>query len=157
MGSGFQVIKSFLQTGLEQLAKETDRTKSYFVKRAITSFLDEMEDKLIAVARLEQENPTFLTSDELWRDLGWDKPADKPLRKRKCCQSMPSSGRREPSTISRVGRKAGKLVREAVETKLVHDPRRAKQLQSDFKPPLWSYRIGVYRLIYTFRESELVI
>jgi len=39
-----------------------------------------MEDKLIAVARLEQENPTFLTSDELWSDLGWDKSADKPKK-----------------------------------------------------------------------------
>ena len=68
---------------LEQLAKETHRTKSYFVKRAITTFLDEMEDKLIAVARLEQENPTFLKSDELWRELGWDKPAEKPKRQRK--------------------------------------------------------------------------
>jgi RHH-type rel operon transcriptional repressor/antitoxin RelB len=71
------------ETRLDKLAKETHRTKSYFVKRAIISFLDEMEDKLIAVARLEQENPTFLTSDELWRDLGWDKPADKPKRQRK--------------------------------------------------------------------------
>ena len=65
------------ETRLERLAKETHRTKSYFVKRAIINFLDEMEDKLIAVARLEQENPTFLTSDELWRELGWEKPAEK--------------------------------------------------------------------------------
>jgi RHH-type transcriptional regulator, rel operon repressor / antitoxin RelB len=71
------------ETRLERLAKETHRSKSYFVKRAITTFLDEMEDKLIAVARLEQENPTFLTSDELWRDLGWDKPAEKTKRQRK--------------------------------------------------------------------------
>ena len=71
------------ETRLDRLAKETHRTKSYFVKRAITNFLDEMEDKLIAVARLEQENPTFLTSDELWRKLGWDKPVEKPKRQRK--------------------------------------------------------------------------
>ena len=71
------------ESRLERLAKETHRTKSYFVKRAITTFLDEMEDKLIAVARLEQENPTFLTSNELWRELGWDKPADKPKRQSK--------------------------------------------------------------------------
>ena len=42
-----------------------------------------MEDKLIAVARLEQENPTFLTSNELWRELGWEKPAEKPKRQSK--------------------------------------------------------------------------
>jgi RHH-type rel operon transcriptional repressor/antitoxin RelB len=71
------------ETRLDRLAKETHRSKSYFVKRAITTFLDEMEDKLIAVARLEQENPSFLTSDELWRELGWDKPAEKTKRQRK--------------------------------------------------------------------------
>ena len=71
------------ETRLERLAKETHRTKSYFVKRAITNFLDEMEDKLIAVARLEQENPSFLTSDELWRELGWEKPVEKPKRQTK--------------------------------------------------------------------------
>ena len=71
------------ETRLERLAKETHRTKSYFVKRAITSFLDEMEDKLIAVARLEQENPIFLTTDELWSELGWDKPTEKPKRQKK--------------------------------------------------------------------------
>lgn len=71
------------ESRLDRLAKETHRSKSYFVKRAITTFLDEMEDKLIAVARLEQENPTFLTSDELWRELGWDKTAAKPKHQRK--------------------------------------------------------------------------
>jgi RHH-type transcriptional regulator, rel operon repressor / antitoxin RelB len=70
------------QTRLERLAKETKRTKSYFVKRAITNFLDEMEDKLIAIARLEQENPTFLTSDQMWQELGWDKPAEKTKRQK---------------------------------------------------------------------------
>ena len=71
------------ESRLDRLAKETHRSKSYFVKRAITTFLDEMEDKLIAVARLEQENPTFLTSDELWHELGWDKPTEKPKRQSK--------------------------------------------------------------------------
>ena len=71
------------ETRLERLAKETNRTKSYFVKRAITAFLDEMEDKLIAVARIEQERPTFLTSDQLWDELGWDKPIEKTKRHKK--------------------------------------------------------------------------
>jgi len=71
------------ETRLERLAKETRRSKSYFVKRAITAFLDEMEDKLIAVARLEQENPSFLTSDQLWHELGWDKPAERTKRQKK--------------------------------------------------------------------------
>ena len=49
--------------------------------------------------------------------------------------------------LKSLGRKAAELVREAVETKLVHNTRLGKQLQGDFKPPLWSYRIGVYREI----------
>jgi mRNA interferase RelE/StbE len=56
-----------------------------------------------------------------------------------------------------LGRQAAEQIRAAVETKLVHDPRQGKQLQGDFNPPLWSYRIGAYRVIYTFTETELVI
>jgi len=59
--------------------------------------------------------------------------------------------------LKSVGRKAAEHIRETVETKLVHDPRQGKQLQGDFKPPLWSYRIGVYRVLYTFTETELII
>lgn len=59
--------------------------------------------------------------------------------------------------LKSLGRKAAEHIREAVEAKLVQDPRQGKQLQGDFKPPLWSYRIGVYRVLYTFTESELII
>ena len=59
--------------------------------------------------------------------------------------------------LKSLGRKVAEHIRETVEAKLVHDPHQGKQLQGDFKPPLWSYRIGVYRVLYTFTESELII
>jgi RHH-type rel operon transcriptional repressor/antitoxin RelB len=38
---------------LSELAKETHRTKTYYVKRAIEEFLDDQEDYLLALATWE--------------------------------------------------------------------------------------------------------
>ena len=58
---------------LERLARETHRSKSYYVKEALVEYLAEKEEALIALARLEKgEKP--LSTDELWRALGWDNP-----------------------------------------------------------------------------------
>ncbi len=42
---------------LELLSKRTGRTKSYYAKIAIESFLEDREDYLLAVQRLEEKNP----------------------------------------------------------------------------------------------------
>lgn len=42
---------------LNRLAKRTGRPKSYYAKRAFAEFLDEQEDYLIAVSRLEDNLP----------------------------------------------------------------------------------------------------
>lgn len=39
---------------LSQLAKETHRTKSYYVKQAIEEFLEKREDYLLALAAMER-------------------------------------------------------------------------------------------------------
>lgn len=39
---------------LSQLAKQTNRSKSYYIKRAIQEFLENQEDYLMAVAAMEQ-------------------------------------------------------------------------------------------------------
>ena len=49
--------------------------------------------------------------------------------------------------LKSLGRQAAEKIRKVVETKLALDPRQGKLLQGDFEPPLWSYRIGVYRVI----------
>ncbi len=43
-----------MEQRLSQLAKETHRTKTYYVKRAIEEFLDDQEDYLLALSVMER-------------------------------------------------------------------------------------------------------
>ncbi|HLB90618.1 MAG TPA: ribbon-helix-helix protein, CopG family [Terriglobales bacterium] len=61
-----------LEARLNKLAKRTGRPKAYYAKRAIAEFLDEQEDYLIAVARLEDELPPIPLSKVVKR-LGLDR------------------------------------------------------------------------------------
>ena len=47
-----------LEARLNKLAKQTRRPKAYYAKQAIAEFLDEQEDYLIALARLEDALPS---------------------------------------------------------------------------------------------------
>ena len=58
-----------MEERLEELAKKTGRTKSYYAKEAIAEFLDEQEDYLLALARLEKQRPA-IPIDEVERRLG---------------------------------------------------------------------------------------
>ena len=58
-----------LERRLETLAKRTGRTKSYYAKVAIQEYLDDQEDYLIAMERLEQ-NHQGIPLDEVERRLG---------------------------------------------------------------------------------------
>ncbi len=58
---------------LSHLAKETHRTKSYYVKRAVAEFLEEQEDYLAAVASYEeylQSGKKSISLEELEEKLG---------------------------------------------------------------------------------------
>jgi RHH-type rel operon transcriptional repressor/antitoxin RelB len=48
-----------LEARLDRLAKRTGRPKSYYAKKAIAEFLDEQEDYLVALSRLEDELPAI--------------------------------------------------------------------------------------------------
>ena len=61
-----------LEARLNRLAKRTGRPKSFYAKKAITEFLDEQEDYLIAVARLE-DNLSPLPLAEVVKQLGLDR------------------------------------------------------------------------------------
>lgn len=54
---------------LEKLARETGRSKSYYVKRALDQFLADRADYLIAIAALELEEPRY-SAAEVRRELG---------------------------------------------------------------------------------------
>ena len=58
-----------IEQRLEDLAQKTGRTKSYYAKKAITEFLQDEEDYLLALARLEKNNPR-LSLEEVERQLG---------------------------------------------------------------------------------------
>lgn len=49
---------------LSDLAIQTNRSKSYYVKKALQDFLDDNEDHLLAIARLEKKNPR-ITLEEM--------------------------------------------------------------------------------------------
>ncbi len=58
-----------IEQRLERLAKRTGRTKSYYAKLAIQEYLDDQEDYLIAVERLERNLPG-IPLEEVERSLG---------------------------------------------------------------------------------------
>lgn len=53
-----------LEERLSQLAEQTHRSKSYYVKLAIQDFLDDQEEYLLALSRLEKNNPR-ITLEEM--------------------------------------------------------------------------------------------
>lgn len=62
-----------LEKRLSQLAKETHRTKSYYIKRAVEEFLEDQEDYLLAVASYEdylQSGKKSTSLEELEQKLG---------------------------------------------------------------------------------------
>lgn len=48
-------LDSKTEKKLENLAKKTGRTKSWYIRQAVEDYLDEWEDYHIAMSRLEQE------------------------------------------------------------------------------------------------------
>ena len=62
-------LDSSVESRLAQLAHETGRSKSYYVKQAIENFLDDREDYLLALAVLEREEPRK-TLTEVRKELG---------------------------------------------------------------------------------------
>ena len=56
---------------LDILCQKTGRTKSYYAKKAIKEFIEDREDYLLAVARLEEGNPR-IPFDQVRKELGLD-------------------------------------------------------------------------------------
>ncbi len=58
-----------LEKRLEELARKTGRSKSYYARLAIEEFLQDQEDYLLAINRLEKDLPG-IPIDEVERRLG---------------------------------------------------------------------------------------
>lgn len=60
-----------LEYKLDHLAKETGRSKSYYLKIALEKFMEDREDYLLAVARLEEKTPR-IPYEKMRKELGLD-------------------------------------------------------------------------------------
>jgi RHH-type rel operon transcriptional repressor/antitoxin RelB len=60
-----------LEQKLERVAQETHRSKSYYIRKALEQFLEDREDYLLAIARLEENNPR-VSYEKMRTDLGLD-------------------------------------------------------------------------------------
>jgi len=58
-----------LEKKLQSLAKETGRSKSYYVREAIRQYLEDREESSNGIAALERREPT-ITLEELERRFG---------------------------------------------------------------------------------------
>jgi RHH-type transcriptional regulator, rel operon repressor / antitoxin RelB len=61
-----------MENRLTRLAKRTGRSKSHYAKQAIAEFLDDQEDYLIAISRLEDDLPS-IPLDKVVKRLGLDR------------------------------------------------------------------------------------
>jgi len=57
-----------IENRLTQLAKKTGRTKTYYAREAILEHLDEMEEKYLALSRLENPDKRW-SLDEMEQEL----------------------------------------------------------------------------------------
>lgn len=58
-----------IEKRLDDLAKKTGRTKSYYARQAILEHLDDLEDAYLAEHRM-RDNPQFVDFDEAMTELG---------------------------------------------------------------------------------------
>ena len=65
-------LDSSVEDKVSRLAKETGRSKSYYVKEAINNYLEEREDYLLALAVLEKEE-TRTSIDDVRKELGLER------------------------------------------------------------------------------------
>lgn len=61
-----------IERRLNELAKRTGRTKSYYARELIESNIEDLEDRYLAEARLEKRRPA-LTSNQVRKQLGLER------------------------------------------------------------------------------------
>jgi len=59
-----------METRINNLAKSTQRSKSFFVKEALSNYLDDMEDYYDVLKRTTDENRNLISLEELENALG---------------------------------------------------------------------------------------
>lgn len=62
-------LDSEIEARLEQLARKTGRTKTYYAREAILEHLEDLEDYYLAVEAIQNPGKLY-TADEAKRELG---------------------------------------------------------------------------------------
>ncbi len=63
---------------LDQVARELRRTRAEVVRRAVEIYLAEYADHQIALQRLNDPDDPLLSTQEMWKELGWATPEPEP-------------------------------------------------------------------------------
>jgi RHH-type rel operon transcriptional repressor/antitoxin RelB len=63
-------ISDDLALQLDEIAKETERPKSFHVQKALESYLDELADLQVALDRLHDTADPVISIDDMRNDLG---------------------------------------------------------------------------------------
>lgn len=58
-----------LEKKLDEIAQATERTKSFFVVKALEEYLNDLEDYFVAVERLSKINVKYLSTKEVKKRL----------------------------------------------------------------------------------------
>ena len=58
--------------------------------------------------------------------------------------------------LKRLGRESTRRILQAIREKLLPNPRAGKPLKGK-DGVLWSFRVGEYRVIYTFSDRDLIV
>jgi RHH-type rel operon transcriptional repressor/antitoxin RelB len=59
-----------LEEELELISKRTERSKSYFIKKALEQYLEDLEDYEDCLIRDRKQNRIFFTTEEVKKQLG---------------------------------------------------------------------------------------
>lgn len=62
-----------IESRLNNLCQLTHRSKSFYVKEALSRYLEDMEDAYIALDRIARPNRKLLTTEEILNKLEEDK------------------------------------------------------------------------------------
>ena len=63
-------LSETLEKRLADLAEKTNRSKSYYIETALGKYIEEQEEYLLALARLEEKGPN-ITLEEAKKQLGF--------------------------------------------------------------------------------------
>ena len=63
-------LEERLNRKLQRLAKDSERPKSYFIKKALELYFDEYEDYAVALARRADKDDEILTVHQARKTLG---------------------------------------------------------------------------------------